>query len=36
MLIEPKATYTGRTIDNVVVATGLVTDMGTITVAPVL
>lgn len=30
MLIEPKATYTGRTID-VVVATGLVTDMGTIT-----
>ncbi len=36
MLIEPKATYTGKTIDNVVVATGLVTDMGTITVTPVL
>ena len=30
MLIEPKATYTGRIIENVVVATGLVTDMGTI------
>jgi len=36
MLIEPKATYTGKTIENVVVATGLVTDMGTITVVPVL
>lgn len=31
MLIEPNTAYTGRTIENTFVATGLVTDMGTIT-----